>query len=115
MCLKDTDQFLLGAVQRGEMGKVLEVARDYLNRQNSYWNTFHYPEHLAGWLLTNFRCPYCCSGTDLLDQHIPSHTAQTDHLLPQKKYPELRDRSMMVGILTEKTRSSTRIMAQWLQ
>ncbi len=90
------DEFLLGAVRRGEMEKVLEVAKDYLNWQSPYWNTFHHPEHLAGWLLTNFRCPYC--GTDLLEQHVPSHTAHTDHLLPQKKYPELRDHSMMNAV-----------------
>jgi hypothetical protein len=98
MCSTITDRALLGAVQRGEMDKVLEVARDFLNYQNPYWNSFHYPEHLAGWLLTNFHCPYCCSGTDLLHERIPARRAHTDHLLPQKKYPALRDHSMMNAV-----------------
>jgi hypothetical protein len=86
---------VLGAVQRGEFNKVLEVATTFLNWQNPYWNTFDNPEHLAGWLLTNLHCPYC--GVDLLEQHIPAHLAQTDHLLPEKKYPSLRT-SMMNAV-----------------
>jgi hypothetical protein len=92
----DFDQMLLGAVRRGEMGKVLEVATSFLNWQDPYWNTFCHPEHLAGWLLTNFCCPYC--ETDLLEEHIPANRAHTDHLLPKSKYPALCDHSMMNAV-----------------
>jgi hypothetical protein len=37
-------------------------------------------------------CAYCKK--DLLGEHIPAHRAHTEHLLSQKKYPQLRDHSM---------------------
>ena len=90
------DEILLGAVQRQEMDKVLDVAKRFLNWESPYWNSFHHPEHLAGWLLTNFHCAYC--KVDLLDEHIRLRRAHTDHLLPQMKYPHLRDHSMMNAV-----------------
>lgn len=90
---------LLGAVERQEFDKVLAVAK----RQGGIWwgeyfRTFHYPEHLAGWLLTNIQCGYC--GIDLTRDYCLFRLADTDHLLPKCKqeYQHLERYSMMNAV-----------------
>lgn len=85
---------ILGAVEREDFKAVEKAAKELW--WQPYWNTFKYLDHLQGWLLTNHHCAYC--GVDLLDDHIPSHRAHTDHLLPHRKYPELKITSRMNAV-----------------
>jgi len=87
---------ILGAVQREDWDKVRATARHLW--QYPYWDSFQWPEHLAGWLLTNHHCGYC--HVDLTDVHIRDKRAHTDHLLPHSKYknPALKLNNMMNAV-----------------
>jgi len=63
-CLALRSIKLLGAVERREFDKVLEVAQNELH-WHRYWSSFGHPAHLAGWILTNMHCGYC--GLDLVE------------------------------------------------
>lgn len=45
--------------------------------------------HVAMWNRANFKCEYC--GYELLKDLNSMRGAQLDHLLPQSRYPELKD------------------------